>query len=74
MTAGYVTPGPREEFFSAMDAANVDLKAFTDDFYHALRRPPGAGAGDPGVLKQRDAVWIELTTLLIPGRTIPMRS
>ena len=34
VTAGYICPEPRIEFFQHMDAANVDLKAFTDRFYH----------------------------------------
>ena len=36
VTAGYISDKAREEFFSAMDAANVDLKAFTDSYYRAL--------------------------------------
>ena len=36
VTAGYIDPEPREEFFAAMDAANVDLKAFSDEFYHKI--------------------------------------
>ena len=36
VTAGYITPAARGEFFEAMDAANIDLKAFTEDFYHKL--------------------------------------
>ena len=36
VTAGYISPEPRKEFFAHMDAANVDLKAFTEDFYWKL--------------------------------------
>ena len=36
VTAGYIHPAPRQAFFRAMDAANVDLKAFSDGFYHKL--------------------------------------
>ena len=36
VTAGYICDAPRREFFRHMDAANVDLKAFTEDFYHRL--------------------------------------
>jgi pyruvate formate lyase activating enzyme len=36
VTAGYMHPSPAREFYSKMDAANVDLKAFTDDFYVKL--------------------------------------
>ena len=68
VTAGYVTPEPREEFYRHMDAANIDLKAFSEDFYHKL----AAGSLDPVletlryVCNETD-VWVELTTLLIPG-------
>jgi pyruvate formate lyase activating enzyme len=68
VTAGYVCPGPREEFYRYMDAANVDLKAFTDGFYRKIC----AGALAPVLetieyLVRETTVWVELTTLLIPG-------
>ncbi len=68
VTAGYVSPGAREAFFAGMDAANVDLKGFTEDFYHKLCK----GSLQPVLdtllyLKQETKVWFELTTLLIPG-------
>ena len=68
VTAGYVSPGAREEFFAEMDAANVDLKAFTDDFYHRLCSGHLQPVLDTLVyLKRETTVWVELTTLLIPG-------
>ncbi|MDX9767989.1 MAG: AmmeMemoRadiSam system radical SAM enzyme [Ectothiorhodospiraceae bacterium] len=68
VTAGYVSPGAREDFFAHMDAANVDLKAFTDDFYWKIC----GGHLEPVLdtlryLKHETKVWFELTTLLIPG-------
>ncbi len=68
VTAGYMTDAPREEFFRLMDAANIDLKAFTDRFYWKIC----GGHLDPVLetlvyLKQETDVWSELTTLLIPG-------
>jgi pyruvate formate lyase activating enzyme len=68
VTAGYVNPEPRREFYAAMDAANVDLKAFSDEFYHRIC----AGALQPVLdtlvyIKQETDVWLEITTLLIPG-------
>lgn len=68
VTAGYVCPEPRAEFYRYMDAANVDLKAFTDLFYHKV-----TGSHLQPVLetleylKHETDVWFELTTLLIPG-------
>ncbi len=68
VTAGYVCPEPREEFFRHMDAANIDLKAFTDRFYWKIC----GGHLQPVLetleyLKNETDVWFELTTLLIPG-------
>jgi pyruvate formate lyase activating enzyme len=68
VTAGYVSPGAREEFFSTIDAANVDLKAFTDDFYHRVCGGHLRPVLDTlEYLNQETEVWLELTTLLIPG-------
>jgi pyruvate formate lyase activating enzyme len=68
VTAGYQCAEPRAEFYRHMDAANVDLKGFTDAFYHKLC----AGHLQPVLdtleyLKHETGVWFEITTLLIPG-------
>jgi pyruvate formate lyase activating enzyme len=68
VTAGEVCPEPRAEFYRHMDAANVDLKAFTERFY----RETCAGHLEPVLdtlryLKHETDVWFEITTLLIPG-------
>ncbi len=68
VTAGYMDPDPRVEFYEHMDAANVDLKAFTEGFYANTC----AGHLQPVLetleyLKHRTSVWFEITTLLIPG-------
>lgn len=68
VTAGYVCPAPRADFYAHMDAANVDLKAFTDRFYHkvcAARLEPVLET--LRYLRHETDVWLELTTLLIPG-------
>ncbi len=68
VTAGYIHAQPRRDFFARMDAANVDLKAFTDEFYVKQ-----TGSHLQPVLetlqylKHETDVWLELTTLLIPG-------
>jgi pyruvate formate lyase activating enzyme len=68
VTAGYVHPGPRRELFSRMDAANVDLKAFTEDFYRTLCLGHLAPVLETlEWLVKEGGVWTELTTLLIPG-------
>jgi pyruvate formate lyase activating enzyme len=69
VTAGYVCPAPRAEFYQYMDAANVDLKAFSEDFYYHITGGHLQPVLDTLVyLKQQTNVWIELTTLLIPGK------
>ncbi|GAB0058175.1 hypothetical protein SIID45300_02519 [Candidatus Magnetaquicoccaceae bacterium FCR-1] len=69
VTAGYMEPEPAAWFFSHMDAANVDLKSFSETFYRKLT----GGHLQPvlDVLKhlaRETNVWVELTTLLIPGQ------
>jgi pyruvate formate lyase activating enzyme len=67
VTAGEICPEPREEFFGHMDAANVDLKAFTDRFYREICAGELAPVLDTlRYLKHETDVWFELTTLLIP--------
>jgi pyruvate formate lyase activating enzyme len=68
VTAGFVSPEPRAEFYEHVDAANVDLKSFEDGFYRRLCR---VGL-DPVLdtlryLRHETDVWLEITTLLIPG-------
>jgi pyruvate formate lyase activating enzyme len=67
VTAAYVCEEPRREFFSHMDAANVDLKGFTEDFYRRLCTGHLQPVLDTLLyLKQETDVWLEITTLLIP--------
>ena len=68
VSAGYMCAAPRAEFYAHMDAANIDLKAFTEGFYRKLC----TGALQPVLetleyLKHETDVWLEITTLLIPG-------
>jgi pyruvate formate lyase activating enzyme len=68
VTAGYVCPEPRAAFFQHMDAANIDLKAFTERFYHRICGGHLADVLDTLLyVKHETSVWLELTTLLIPG-------
>ena len=68
VTAGYINPEPRAVFYRHMDAANIDLKGFTEEFYHRI-----CGAQLSKVLDTieyvatRTDTWVELTTLVIPG-------
>ena len=68
VTSGYVCEAPRREFYQHMDAANVDLKGFSEDFYRKLT----GGHLQPVLdtllyLRHQTVVWLEITTLLIPG-------
>ena len=68
VTAGYMSPEPRHEFYRHMDAANVDLKAFTEDFYWRVTN----GHLQPVLetleyLRHETSVWFEITNLVIPG-------
>jgi pyruvate formate lyase activating enzyme len=68
VTAGYVTPEPRKEFYEVMDAANVDLKGFTEEFYKKYTD----SALQPVLetleyIKKKTSTWLEITTLVIPG-------
>jgi pyruvate formate lyase activating enzyme len=69
VTAGYITSEARKELFGVMDAANIDLKGFSEDFYRTL-----CSAGLRPILdtleyvKHETRCWLEITTLLIPGK------
>jgi len=69
VSAGYVCPEPRREFYAHMDAVNIDLKAFTENFYRKI-----TGSDLHTVLEtlqyihQETDAWLEITNLLIPGK------
>ena len=67
VTAGYINPEPRKEFYELMDAANVDLKGFTEEFYWNLTLSHLAPVLDTlRWLKHESSVWFEITNLVIP--------
>jgi pyruvate formate lyase activating enzyme len=69
VTAGYMHDQARRDFYAKMDAANVDLKAFTEDFYFKLTGSHLQPVLDTlKYLKHETSVWFEITTLLIPGK------
>ena len=68
VTGGYVCPKPRAEFYRHMDAANIDLKGFTEEFYHKVCYAHLEPVLDTLLYVKRETqVWLEITTLLIPG-------
>jgi len=68
VTAGYIHDAPRREFFAKMDAANIDLKGFTDEFYVKLTSAHLQPVLDTlAYVHHETNCWLEITTLLIPG-------
>ncbi len=68
VTAGYIGDAARREFYRHIDAANVDLKAFSEKFYHQMCTGHLQNVLDTLIyLKRETKVWFEVTTLLIPG-------
>jgi pyruvate formate lyase activating enzyme len=68
VTAGYISAEPRIDFFRHMDAANVDLKGFTEEFYRNICGGHLETVLETLVyLKNETSVWFELTNLIIPG-------
>ena len=68
VSADYICPEPRRTFYEHIDAANIDLKGFTESFYKKVCAAELAAVLDTLVyLKNETNVWFELTTLLIPG-------
>ncbi len=67
VTAGYISPAAREPFFEFMDAANVDLKGFTEEFYYKITYSHLQPVLDTiEWLRRHTGVWVELTNLVIP--------
>lgn len=68
VSAGYITEKARDEFFSLMDATNIDLKAFTNEFYEKQSMAQLQPVLDTlEYVANKTKTWLEITTLLIPG-------
>ena len=68
VTAGYITPEARSAFYEHIDAANIDLKAFSETFYRELTFSHLEPVLDTlRWLKHETDVWFEITNLIIPG-------
>ena len=73
VTAGYITPEAREEIYPLIDAVNIDLKAFTEVFYHKVTFSHLKDVLDTiSWLCNETNVWVEITNLLIPGKNDDM--
>jgi pyruvate formate lyase activating enzyme len=69
VTAGYIHAQPAKEFYAVMDAANVDLKGFSDEFYNKLCGGQLQAVLDGlAYIHHETDCWLEITTLLIPGQ------
>jgi len=68
VTAGYMCPEPRREFYSHMDAVDIDFKGFSEEFYSKICSAHLQEVKETLIyVKQETDVWLEITTLLIPG-------
>lgn len=67
VTAGYINPAPLRELCRYADAANTDLKGFTDDFYRSTCSATLKPVLDGLVITREEGVWLEVTNLLIPS-------
>jgi pyruvate formate lyase activating enzyme len=67
VSAGYINDAPRREFYEHMDAANIDLKAFTEEFYEKVTFSRLSAVLETLEYLATTGVWFEITTLLIPG-------
>ena len=68
VSAGYATDATRRELYSAVDAANIDLKGFTEDFYRHVAMGELAPVLDTlRYIRHETDTWLEITTLVIPG-------
>ena len=68
ITDGYATPEAVDLLAPVLDAANVDLKSFDDGFYRKVCGGRLAAVLECIVAMRRAGIWLELTTLIIPGR------
>jgi pyruvate formate lyase activating enzyme len=68
VSAGYMNPAPREEFYRHIDAANIDLKAFSERFYEKVTFAKLDKVLETLAYLRTTDVWFEITTLLIPGQ------
>lgn len=66
VTAGYISPDPQREFCQVVDAANVDLKGFTEEFYQQVCAASLQPVLDALVMYRQQGVWLEVTHLVIP--------
>ena len=68
VTSGYINPEPAKEFFSVMDAANIDLKGFSEDFYqkNCMAHLQPVLDTIKYAVNETDC-FVELTTMLIEG-------
>jgi pyruvate formate lyase activating enzyme len=67
VTNGYITPEALEHIAPYLDAANIDLKGFSEKFYREVAGATLAGVLDTLKVYKRLGIWIEVTTLIIPG-------
>ncbi|WP_245703006.1 AmmeMemoRadiSam system radical SAM enzyme [Raineyella antarctica] len=68
VTSGFMMPAVRRELFGVMDAANIDLKGFDEEFYQSFIGGSLRPVLDTLIyVRHRTSTWLEITNLLVPG-------
>lgn len=67
VTNGYITPEALATIAPYLDAANIDLKGFSENFYRDIVQARLAEVLDSIIAYRKSGIWVELTTLIIPG-------
>lgn len=69
ITAGYINEKPLRQFCEVVDAANVDLKSFSDEIYMMLNAGKLKPVLDTIKILKQEGVWLEITNLIVPSWT-----
>lgn len=67
VTNGYISTEALAKIAPILDAANIDLKGFSESFYHEIVQAKLSEVLDSIIMYRKQGIWIELTTLIIPG-------
>jgi pyruvate formate lyase activating enzyme len=65
-SCGYINEKPLRKLCKFMDAADIDLKGFTEDFYSRICNGSLSPVLNSLIILKEENVWVELTNLLIP--------
>jgi pyruvate formate lyase activating enzyme len=69
VSAGYINPDPLRRLCKVIDAANIDLKSFSDEIYEMLNAGTLQPVLDTLKILRDEGVWLEITNLIVPTWT-----